>query len=112
MGTNYYLREDVCEHCGRGRGDLHIGKSSAGWCFSLNTHPYDGILSLDDWQHAWSQPKTAIYDEYGRQVSPDEMLRVITKRDHPSGLRRHTVDGRHCIAHGEGTYDLLVGEFS
>lgn len=30
----------------------------------------------------------------------------------PSGLLRHQVDGVHCIGNGEGTWDLIVGEFS
>lgn len=130
MGTNYYLRRDLCEHCNRGADEIHIGKSSAGWCFSLNTHPYEGITSLDEWKRAWSQPKTAIFDEYGRGVQPSEMLSVITDRawggnkwtdanlsmngaeQGPHGLARHTIDGRHCIAHGDGPYDLMRGEFS
>lgn len=42
MGTNYYLHwpEKRCDHCGSvssRRDPLHIGKSSAGWHFSLNT---------------------------------------------------------------------------
>ena len=30
----------------------------------------------------------------------------------PKGLIRHRIDGRHCIGHGEGTWDLISGEFS
>jgi hypothetical protein len=30
----------------------------------------------------------------------------------PNFLLRHKVDGRHCIGHGPGTYDYIVGEFS
>ena len=29
----------------------------------------------------------------------------------PSGLLRHRVDGGHCVGHGAGTWDLIVGEF-
>ena len=29
----------------------------------------------------------------------------------PSGLLRHRVDGVHCVGHGSGTWDLIVGEF-
>ena len=36
MGTNYYLETDACDKCGRGDGPLHIGNSSAGWCFALH----------------------------------------------------------------------------
>jgi hypothetical protein len=30
----------------------------------------------------------------------------------PNNLIRRRVDGRHCIGQGEGTWDLVVGEFS
>ena len=108
MGTNYYMTVDACPHCGRGRDELHIGKSSAGWVFSLNTHPDDGITGLDDWREAWK--RNPIRNEYGDAVKPEEMERTITARK--TGLRRHDIDGRFCIAHGEGTYDLMRGEFS
>jgi hypothetical protein len=46
MGTNYYMPVEKCDHCGHKPKALHIGKSSAGWCFSLNTHPAEGINRL------------------------------------------------------------------
>lgn len=61
MGTNYYLRlkSEICPHCGRGdEGLLHIGKSSAGWCFSL--HVMNRIQSLDDWKKAFENPENSI----------------------------------------------------
>ena len=37
MGTNYYWQEsEPCAACGRGYEQVHVGKSSAGWCFSLH----------------------------------------------------------------------------
>jgi len=30
----------------------------------------------------------------------------------PDGLARHKVNDGHCIGHGEGTWDLIIGEFS
>lgn len=138
MGTNYYIQRGICEHCGRGDQDLHIGKSSGGWVFALNTHPELGIESLDDWRREWS--RGTIINEYGDTLTAEEMERVIANRQpvrprdwsavpfgyhsmedflahnhalpDPTGLLRHMVDGRHCIAHGDGTYDLMRGEFS
>ena len=157
MGTNYYFRKPLtnhCEHCGRSDPpeELHIGKSSAGWCFSLHVHPEQDICSLADWETIW--PTGAIFNEYREELSPSEMLRVITDRlfdkdwdsgwwgpksfgttsdgkpfilpgyaseadfhhsNHsergPNGLLRHRIDG-HCIGHGPGTYDYIVGDFS
>lgn len=147
MGTNYYLyNEPPCPHCGRLDEDarLHIGKSSAGWCFSLHVIPEAGINDLDDWREKWGRPGAYITDEYGREIGVEDMLSTITQRqweanwdrrmarkglggyyeneadfhakNHsergPNGLLRHQIDGRHCIGHGSGTWDLIVGEFS
>lgn len=140
MGTNYYLHKNICEHCGRSDEAMHIGKSSAGWCFLLRVHPWDCINDLPDWVEAW---KTGvIMDEYKRVVTPDEMLSVITERSGlrswdereygngtwqyiseaamlesnfaergPNNLLRHRI-GPYCKGHGAGTWDLIEGEFS
>ena len=127
MGTNYFLHEQVCECCGCGRDVLHIGKSSGGWCFSLHVMPDKGLNSLPDWVDRWSRPNARIVDEYGKQMSLNDMLLVITARFRdslpdidfvrneampgPNNLIRHQI-GRHCVAHGDGTWDLIPGEFS
>lgn len=130
MGTNYYLHSDICPHCGRGDDEIHIGKSSAGWCFSLHVYPDNGINSLDDWKAKFDTPNSKIFNEYGDKVDVVDMLRNITERtwdraqeddgwyalNHaqrgPNNLSRHAIDGRHCIGHGDGTYDFVVGDFS
>ena len=111
MGTNYYITLDACACCGRGGEELHIGKSSGGWCFSLNTHPENGIESLEDWKAVWADKP--IKDEYGNTINPDEMLRIITQRTWRGEFpRRHAIDGSHCLDHGDGTWDVMRGEFS
>lgn len=134
MGTNYYLEATPpppCPCCGRGYETqrLHIGKSSGGWCFSLHVIPEEGINSLADWQKRWSLPGFVIRDEYGDTHTSEQMLSVITVRawgraqqsaswyaqNHavpgPNGLARHQI-GRYCVGHGEGTWDLIPGDFS
>jgi hypothetical protein len=131
MGTNYYAElppKNICEHCKRGDGaeELHIGKSSGGWCFSL--HVIEGrIESLEDWIVVLAAAGVRIKDEYGKYHTLDEMLKIITQRrclgesdkewyssNHaergPNGLARHKVDLQH--RHGKGTWDLCMGEFS
>lgn len=137
MGTNYYLHKNVCSHCNRGDEPIHIGKSSAGWCFSLHVILGE-IESLEEWKKEFE--KGQIRDEYGADVTVEEMLKTITERQcdkdwnrnwgnsggyadeadfhrnneserGPRGLLRHRI-GRYCVAHGEGTYDLITGEFS
>ncbi len=137
MGTNYYVtEEEPCDKCGRGGEMRHIGKSSAGWCFSLRVYPEDGIDSLDGWKKFWVGKH--IEDEYGNAVSEGEMLACITERERPDfdwdiappmhtsweqfhaengsergpkGMVRYRID-RRCIGRGEGTWDYFVEEFS
>lgn len=111
MGTNYYHHAKTpCPTCGHEDEPRHIGKSSCGCAFALHVYPDDGIHDLADWQPLFETGR--IVDEYGRPVTLADMLAIIKNRSHPRGLRRGTVDDRYCIGHGEGTWDLYVGEFS
>lgn len=131
MGTNYYMRaKPPCECCQRPFEAKHIGKSSAGWCFSLHVYePEDGPTSLDGWRAEWNKDGAIIEDEYGRTVNPADMEDIITKRSFrgswsrvdliqnhavagPNNLARAVIDGNRCVGHGEGTWDLHKGEFS
>lgn len=124
MGTNYYIKLPCTE-------TLHIGKSSAGWCFALHVYPERGITNLEDWLDLLCDPYAVIEDEYERWISPSKMLEQITLRSWayaythspefhmqncsepgPNGLLRCKVDGVRCIGHGEGTYDYIIGDFS
>lgn len=136
MGTNYYWYEKhACPTCQREFPGRHIGKSSAGWCFSLHIYPNpeDGdIHVLEDWQKLYQSG--IIRDEYGRIISAEKMTDIITKRFFPEGpehnfdyhnfdylgnhaepgpnnLFRHQIDHSYCIGHGPGTWDYLVGDF-
>jgi hypothetical protein len=79
----------------------------------------------------WEQKGSYIRDEYGSTLAPWEMLAVITVRHYPDdrnltdgfcaenhaikgpfNLARARIDGRHCVGHGDGTWDLILGEFS
>lgn len=144
MGTNYYLvNEAEKPHCASCTcyARLHIGKSSAGWCFSLHVVPEERLNSLDDWRARFNKPGMAIYSEYDKRISTDEMLKNINARSSgddekfnngtmpfgyasweqfhrdngsepgPHGLIRHKI-GRYCAGHGEGTWDLIPGDFS
>jgi len=137
MGTNYYYyNKKPCPQCGRTDDPMHIGKSSAGWCFSLHVEP--GIINnLDDWRELFKKDGSFIKDEYGHNILVPEMLKEIEQRawarlpdewyighykteadfhefNHSergsNGLLRHKIDS-HCIGHGKGTWDLFAGEF-
>lgn len=136
MGTNYYLHEKPpCRECGREYEPLHIGKSSGGWCFALHVIPGE-IDDLPDWEARWTRGE--IRNEYGDILTPEDMRAVILARAEitgvvdpppfyrswdefheknssepgPAGLLRHRLNPAHCIRHGAGTYDCIIGEFS
>lgn len=140
MGTNYYLYErgDLLERVKDGsEKERHIGKSSGGWCFALRVYPAENINSLTDWYRRFKRNKSIIKDEYGYEISIDEMLRIITERSRPprvfyptercpteesmlrlnnavygpNNLLRSKI-GEHCSGHGPGTWDLMPGNFS
>ncbi len=121
MGTNYYARfsEDFDAE------PLHIGEASLRWTFALHVYPDRGLNSLDDWMKLLHDNSVVeIVDEDGCTYTPLALREVITerywrgKRDYsegvegPNGLTRRKIDGTHCIGHGEGTWDLCIGEFS
>jgi hypothetical protein len=140
MGTNYYLHVNCCPTCKRGKEKLHIGKSSGGWCFSMQVLPNHDINTLSDWEMAWNAKGSTIVNEYNEFISPAQMLDIVTIRERPTdwenpswwngfysseqdfhrrnesergpnGLLRHKI-GPYCVGHGEGTWDYIPGEFS
>ena len=129
MGTNYYVEispEETCKCCGHTKEAevLHIGKSSAGWCFALHVIPEKGLDSLEKWLSFLSGKK--ISDGYGNSLTRLQLDDIITERRYhkeltpetstcekgPNNLLRSRIDGLHCVGHGNGTWDLIVGEFS
>lgn len=117
-GTNYYLKREVE---GSGWTHLHIGKSSFGWCFALNTIPGLGLNSLEAWKNFMRGDAYKVVDEQGSEISKREIVRIITKRHHPRegipngkrlmGLARRRADGVRIIGHGKGTWDLVTNKF-
>jgi hypothetical protein len=130
VSTNYYWHPVACAHCGRGGEPVHIGKSSARWCFALHVIPERGLRILDDWHACWKTTPGRIVNEYSDQLSIDEMLKVITDRSWPgapmtkkdrvrnqavlgpNNLLRVAVGSGGCVGHGLGPWDLIIGEFS
>jgi hypothetical protein len=138
MSINYYwIEEEIipCLWCGRSDREnrLHIGLSARGWCFQLHVHqPGDNELLPKDyngWQELFKQRGSYIVDKYGDKVKPKEMIDIITNREGvdrpkdydyarnqavlgPNKLLRARIDNIHCVAHGEGTWDCIVGDFS
>jgi hypothetical protein len=136
MGTNYYLHAPKCFHCGKeAEKPLHLGKSSKGWCFGLHVYPE---LDLHNWADIWShihykteEEGYEIKNEYGDLIDPALFFSIVWDRSGrpeklldkqwladnyatigPYGLARHALYPGHCIGHGEGPFDYIIGEFS
>ena len=125
MGTNYYARVNL----GGPYIKIHIGKSSAGWCFALHVTD-EGIDSLAAWRRVWVQAFVTIEDEYGTLIDADTMLEIIedrafqwaSQRDAawyadnyavpgPNGLARQTYNATMPPDLSD-TYTLISGDFS
>jgi hypothetical protein len=115
MGTNFYLETippPPCDCCGRPYEveRKHIGKSSAGWVFSLHIIPEEGIDDLPDWERLWTRPGVRIVDEYGEVWSPEDMRKKIAERS--SDVRRYPGGLHNFEGSGAGTWDRYTGSFS
>jgi len=101
MGTNYYLRYNMCIGCHR-YSEIHIGKSSYGWAFIFKAiDDYYDITSLDpkisligddnihikissykEWKEFFQKyviefETAKIFDEYGTEISLEEFYKLI-----------------------------------
>ena len=82
MGTNYYLRKNVCKECGR-YDETHIGKASYGWKF---------LFDHNDWEYFEKNKESVIkflksggiYDEYEKHIPFKKLMEVI--EEHKKGL--------------------------
>jgi hypothetical protein len=83
MSTNYYVRP----YDGDGGlglepdpdGDgIHLGKSSVGWTFTFRAYPAVGVTGYASWLALLDLG--GIYDEYGRQVTRDDLLALIENK--------------------------------
>lgn len=103
MGVNYYLKNQ------KTLDTIHIGKSSAGWAFTLHIDPENGISSLEDWQKLWNTPGWVIMDEYDHVIDVPTMENLITNRPRKHMLRYNFGD---VIVNHDVTYDMVTGNFS
>jgi hypothetical protein len=132
MGTNYYVWIDTNDTAPDGVEfeELHIGKSSSGWVFSLRVYPDRDINTLYDWLPILLNPANGIRDEYNRQITAYEMMKTITCRSRVAaagrdqlGPRRRPAGPNNLVrgiegseydrgrSHGEGTWDYCDYEF-
>lgn len=60
--------------------ERNLGYSSSGWTFGLRQIPDWGIFGLEELQLAFMSDDFLILDEYGRELSPDQFIEVVTDR--------------------------------
>jgi hypothetical protein len=72
---------------------------------SITERNRSGLDASWDRVNWWNSP-------FSRYLSEEDFHRSNHSERGPNLLLRHKVDGRHCIGHGPGTYDYIVGEFS
>ena len=79
MGTNYYVADNPCEHCGRSDGGYHIGKSGriVRAYIEDDPTPWGVTSSWQDWKRIVQLPDVQITDEYGRVLTPDELITIF-----------------------------------
>jgi len=90
MGTNYYLRTNICECCNR-YDEVHIGKSSAGWSFTF--HGMESIRTAAHWAAEFA--KGRIFDEYGDETSVEDFWKLVEAK---------RLNKRHADAHPDGAH--------
>lgn len=91
MGTNYYIRENICDKCNRYKEE-HIWKSSWWRDFTIRHHK-EHYNSWNEFKNFLKGKK--IFDEYGSEITRKELLALIEDKK-----------ARHPFKHREiGTYD-------
>ena len=83
MGTNYYAEVNKCKTCGHAAQRYHIGKASMGWQFSFRgyiDHEEIKIATLENWREFLLRSDVKIYDEYGSEISCEEMFKIFTRK--------------------------------
>lgn len=86
MSTNYYFKPTLWSTQVLGMDDFHLGKSSAGWCFSLSIdNPLDitNYIELAHWiENQEKSCRGFVYDEYGRHLPASRFREVVENRFH------------------------------
>jgi len=86
MGTNYYVRlKPACPTCKRPFEEIHLGKSSGGWKFSLQLNGkrfWHDKTAMKKWTK-----RKAIFDEYGERISWADFWKLVEAKQaelHPT----------------------------
>lgn len=83
MGTNYYVRVDLCDACGRSE-ELHVSKNLT--MFQARMRWEDGDEKIDlaswaEWRRFIRQHDLVVYDEYGGAIQPEAFIEMVEDTD-------------------------------
>ena len=118
MGTNYYVKtgRKIKRTCSLGfeheiDEELHIGKNSYGWMFTLQIFPELNIGELKDWTPILKSGK--IFNEYGEEISYEDMRSTILKRGRHEPFAKMTPAERKKLLmkmneRNSGCYEVLM----
>lgn len=106
MSTNYYVRENVCDCCGR-YDELHLGKSSMGWQFTFQYNGGEYYKNVAE-MRKWLEGKR-IFDEYDKEISNDEFWQLVESKQKPE-FKNHTIYCRE--HHGIREFEMLIDGYS
>lgn len=82
----------------------HIGKKSYGWKFLLSSYLTQNITTLEEWTELFKQQDSKIVDEYGKEITPQEMINIIIGTDlDVEQLQEHTSSS---LFYSESSYDV------
>jgi len=98
MGTNYYAKIKICSTCGRPEQEIHLGKMSWGWKFTLQANGFEYYKTWKEMKK-WLKGKD-IFDEYNEKVTLEDFIKWVEDRqktrepqDAEYGSQMHIVDG-------------------
>mgnify|MGYP003136101827 CR=1 FL=1 len=115
MGTNYYIKINDCEKCGR-YDDIHLGRSSAGWTFSFQYNGgeyYKNVKEMKEWLIG-----KVIIDEYGDDVTQEAFWKLVEQKQKNKENKCHAEYCKVKYPHMADTeliidgYSFSDGEFS
>lgn len=126
--STHYDWVPVVDFTGRRINARQLGQSSSGWCFALRVYPAEGICTLDDWLALLQRPGSGVFDDMNRLIRLSTLLVDIKNRwcppvdrgekfyrdqfaePGPNGMLRHKIMEGHCIGHGPGPWDYMIGK--
>ncbi len=99
MGTNYYLRHDLCNCCSR-YNELHIGKNSYGWKFVFQANEENELVTYDKWADFLKlevERESKIFDEYNKEISLKDFIDMVENKQKDTKNKNHDLNTHNYV---------------